>query len=131
VPVLHFHGTKDEYTPFLGGKGERSLSGTHFHSVEHSIKTWVKLNGCDENPKIELLSKVDDEMKVTRTTYAKGRNGAEVALVVIDGGGHTWPGMPPPTKVLGKSALNISANDLMWAFFEKHKLTHSPTTAPA
>ena len=47
---------------------------------------------------------------------------AEVALVVIEGGGHTWPGRRSPATVLGESALNISANDLMWEFFKKHTL---------
>jgi polyhydroxybutyrate depolymerase len=45
-----------------------------------------------------------------------------VVLVVIEGDGHTWPGMRSPAKILGKSALNISANDLMWEFFEKHPM---------
>ena len=122
VSVLHFHGTMDEYIPFLGGKGARSITGSHFYSVDHSIRAWVKLNGCDENPKIDLLSKNGDEMTVTRKTYGAGTNGAEVVSVVIEGGGHTWPGLRSPAKTLGKSALNISANDLMWEFFQKHKL---------
>jgi polyhydroxybutyrate depolymerase len=84
--------------------------------------TWVNLNGCEENPKIDLLSKSGDEMTVTRKIYAAGNDGTEVVLVVIEGGGHTWPGMRSPTDALGKSALNISANDLMWEFFEKHPM---------
>ena len=75
MPVLHFHGTKDEYIPFLGGRGEKSITGTHFCSVEHSIQTWVKLNGCDESPKTDVLSKDGDEMKVTRKTYGGGKDG--------------------------------------------------------
>jgi polyhydroxybutyrate depolymerase len=122
VSVLHFHGTMDAFIPFTGGKGEKSLSGTHFHSVDHSIQTWVSLNGCDKNPKIDLLSTSSDEMTVTRTTYGAGNDGAEVVLVMIEGGGHTWPGMRSPAAMLGKSALNISANDLMWRFFQKHPL---------
>ncbi len=34
--------------------------------VEDSIQTWVKLNGCDEKPKTDTISKDGDEMKVTR-----------------------------------------------------------------
>jgi polyhydroxybutyrate depolymerase len=60
---------------------------------------------------------------VTRKTYAAGKDGTEVVLVVIEGGGHTWPGMRSPATTLGKSALNISANDLIWEFFEKHPMT--------
>jgi polyhydroxybutyrate depolymerase len=122
VSVLHFHGTLDDYIPFLGGKGKKSISGTQFWPVDQSIRSWVNLNGCEENPKIDLLSKSGDEMTVTRKIYAAGNDGTEVVLVVIEGGGHTWPGMRSPTDALGKSALNISANDLMWEFFEKHPM---------
>ncbi|HWB10228.1 MAG TPA: PHB depolymerase family esterase [Pirellulales bacterium] len=123
VPVLHFHGTKDEFIPFEGGKGPKSLTGTHFRSVEESVAVWVRANGCDDRPKVDRLSEAGDEMTVTRQTYGPGRGGAEVVLIVVEGGGHTWPGQKSPAKILGKSASNISANDLMWEFFQKHKIT--------
>jgi polyhydroxybutyrate depolymerase len=44
-----------------------------------------------------------------------------VVRVVIEGGGHTWPGKKPTAAVLGRSTLSVSANDLMWAFFQKHE----------
>ena len=43
-------------------------------------------------------------------------------LITIQGGGHTWPGQEPRVKLLGKATKNISANDLMWEFFEKHPM---------
>ena len=122
VSVMHFHGTADEYIPFLGGIGKKSIPARSYWPVDHSIQAWVKSNGCDENPNIELLSNNGDDMTVTRKTYAVGKDGTEVVLVVIECGGHTWPGMRSPAKSLGKSALNISANDLMWEFFEKHPM---------
>ena len=127
VPILHFHGTDDEFSPFNGGTGKKSLFRNASYSVEHSIQTWVKLNGCNETPTTDVLSKNGDEMRVTRTTYEAAQNGADVVLVVIEGGGHTWPGKNSPARSLGKSALNISANDLMWEFFQKHKLDNNET----
>jgi len=53
-------------------------------------------------------------------TYGSGKDGAEVVLVVIEGGGHTWPGRETKLKLLGKSTKNVSANDVMWEFFVKH-----------
>jgi len=47
---------------------------------------------------------------------------AEVVLVVIEEGGHTWPGQQPPVGFIGKSVKNVSANDLMWEFFQKHPM---------
>jgi len=121
VPVIHFHGTKDTFVPFEMAKG-KTPAFMKLKGVEESVQTWVKLNGCDGKPKTDVLSKDGDEMKVTRKTYGGGKDGAEVVLVVIEDGGHTWPGQQPPVGFIGKSATNVSANDLMWEFFQKHKL---------
>ncbi len=121
VPVIHFHGTKDTLVPFETVKG-KTPAFMKLKGVEESVQTWVKLNGCDEKPKTETISKDGDEMKVTRKTYSNGKDGSEVVLIVIEGGGHTWPGQQPPVGFIGKSAPNVSANDLMWEFFQKHKL---------
>jgi polyhydroxybutyrate depolymerase len=121
VPVIHFHGTKDTFVPFEMAKG-KTPAFMKFKGVEDSVQTWVKLNGCDEKSKMETISKEGDEMKVTRKTFGGGKDGAEVVLVVIDEGGHAWPGMTPPASFMGKSAKNVSANDLMWEFFQKHPM---------
>lgn len=127
VSVIHFHGTDDEHAPFKGGKGKggkgKGLSGTEFYSVEHSIQSWVKANGCEKEPVVtKLPDTAKDGTTITRKTYGSGKDGAEVVLIVIEGGGHTWPGQEPRLKALGKSTKNISANDLMWEFFEKHPM---------
>jgi polyhydroxybutyrate depolymerase len=122
VPPIHFHGTYDEHAPFNGGKG-KGVSGTNFYSVEHSIQTWVKTNGCDKEPVImKQEPKVADGMTIIRKTYGGGKEGAEVVLIEIVGGGHTWPGQQLWVKFLGKSTMNISANDAMWEFFQKHPM---------
>jgi polyhydroxybutyrate depolymerase len=122
VSVIHFHGTDDAFAPFQGGRG-RGLSGTSFFSVDHSIAAWVEADGCDPTPvTIRLPDTTDDGTTVTRTTYGQGKDGAEVVLIVIEGGGHTWPGRESRLASLGKSTRDISANDLMWAFFQRHPL---------
>lgn len=122
VSVIHFHGTADKNAPFKGGKGV-GPSGTDFYSVEHSIGAWVKVNGCEKEPVVtKLPDKAKDGTTITRKTFGGGKEGAEVVLVIIEGGGHTWPGQEPRLKTLGKSTKNISANDLMWTFFEKHPM---------
>jgi polyhydroxybutyrate depolymerase len=120
VPVLHFHGTADEFLPFTGGRGTKSITGTDHRPVEDTILAWVKANGCAETPQTDVLSEGGDGLRVTRRTYGAGRDGAEVALVVVEGGGHTWPGQRSPAKILGQSTLTVSANDLMWEFFRNH-----------
>jgi polyhydroxybutyrate depolymerase len=122
VPVMHFHGTADTMVPF-GGPGGRTPKFLGFKSVEDTIKICVKANGCPEEPEIvKLPDKTGDGTPVTQKTYGPGKGGAEVVLFVIEGGGHTWPGQQPPVGFIGKSTKNISANDLIWAFFEKHPM---------
>jgi len=123
VPVIHFHGTGDQYAPFHGGQGSKSISPTFFYSVEHSIRAWVQANGCPETPVVtELPDKADDGMRVRRKTYGPGKQGSEVVLVEIDNGGHTWPGREPLLARLGPSTKDICANDLMWEFFTRHPM---------
>jgi polyhydroxybutyrate depolymerase len=127
VSVLHFHGTADEFAPFAGGRGARSLSQTEFFSVEHTIATWVRANGCPKEPRLheELPVTVDDGLQIFHTGYGPGREESEVELYVIAGGGHTWPGEEPTYDFLGAWTRQISANELMWAFFRRHSLPES------
>lgn len=122
VSVMHFHGDADEFAPFKGGRG-RGPSGTDFYSVQHSIDAWVAANGCRPTPQTTRLpDRADDGTIVKQSRYDSGRDGAEVVLVVIEGGGHTWPGREPRMRALGVSTRDISANDMMWEFFRQHPM---------
>jgi polyhydroxybutyrate depolymerase len=121
VPVMHFHGLDDKFSPFQGGRGERSLTQTDFFSVAHSTDCWIKANGCRAEPVVvELPVQFDDGTSVARKTWGGGQNGAEVVLFEIAGAGHTWPGRKESPFSLEKSTRNISANDAMWEFFQRH-----------
>ncbi len=122
VPVCHFHGTRDEFAPYQGGIGRRSLSKTRFYSVEQSIETWVRANSCHATPVVEDLPATnDDGTSVTRSIFGGGRNGSEVWLHTIHGGGHTWPGRATTLQMLGPVTRNLHANDVMWEFFQRHR----------
>ena len=83
----------------------------------------MKADGCPQTPAVtDEPKKTDDGTTVQRKTYGPGKDGAEVVLFVITGGGHTWPGRDPRVRFLGKSTQNISANDLMWEFFQRHPM---------
>jgi polyhydroxybutyrate depolymerase len=124
VSVMHFHGTADAFAPFQGGFGKGFLGRngiTKFRSVDHTIQNWVKANGCNTEPEImPLPDNAADGMKVTRKTWGGGKADSEVVLIEIEGGGHNWPGQKPIVSLLGESTMDISANDLMWEFFQKH-----------
>lgn len=142
VPVLHFHGRDDTVVPYAGPAvvaepGERTPLLFRFRSVDATIQAWVAANGCSPDAVIEeeptslripgqdmpqTTSAINDGTQVRRHRYAGGRGGAEVILMEIAGGGHTWPGMQPVVSWLGKSTRRISANDLIWDFFQRHPL---------
>jgi polyhydroxybutyrate depolymerase len=122
VPVVHFHGTADTIVP-PGGPSEKTPRFVRFKSVDDSVRIWARLNGCPAEPAVsELPDAADDGTRVTRKVFGPGTGGAEVVLFVVEGGGHTWPGEKSPLALVGRSTADISANDLIWEFFQKHAL---------
>jgi polyhydroxybutyrate depolymerase len=118
MPVIHFHGTQDTLVPFEA-KGRGLIRP---RSIEETTAMWAKINGCAEKPVVSEMPKKDGEkVKVTRKTWEKGKDGAEVVLYVLDGAGHTWPGAGIKVGFLGETS-SLPANDLMWEFFQKHPM---------
>ncbi|MHC5543321.1 polyhydroxybutyrate depolymerase, partial [Singulisphaera rosea] len=76
-----------------------------------------------ETPTVARLpDRADDGTTVQMKSYGPGREGSEVILYVIEGGGHTWPGGKARLPLLGKTSREVSANDLIWEFFQKHPM---------
>jgi len=122
LPVLHFHGTDDTFVPFEG-PNSRTPKFMKFKSAEDTALIWAKANNCNLTCKeFDSKSLVDDGTKIKNKLYSNSINGTEVHLIIIEGGGHTWPGMPPMVNFIGKSTKNISANDKIWEFFKKYQL---------
>ena len=97
--------------------------------MNETIRTWARIDGCPSKPTVtDLPDAAGDGTTVVRSVYGPGASGAEVILFAIQGGGHTWPGRPWPIPWLGKTTRNLSANDLMWEFFQRHPMTTLKTT---
>lgn len=111
LPVISFHGTADPLNPFEGGAGARWDYG-----VEEAARRWAVTNGCKPEPHREVVSP-----SVERRSFLECRDGAEVQLYVVAGGGHTWPGggpVPPEfVNRLGPTNSEVNATDLIWEFF--------------
>ena len=123
MPVLHIHGTEDTFVPWEGRKSRIQIA-VAFRSVDDTLGFWVNHNGCTRPPQIEKLPDADpdDGTTVERHTYAPGPKGAEVVLIKIVGGGHTWPGQEFRLGLIGNVSEDVAANDLIWDFFQKHRL---------
>lgn len=122
VPVIHFHGTLDRFVPYTrAGRGVGKRWTDRLRDVPESIADWGRLAGCDAPAVTDVLGDgARDGLRVTRRAHGGCRDGAEVVLVTIDGGGHTWPGRRPPVWFIGRSTVAVSANDLLWDFFTRH-----------
>ena len=60
---------------------------------------------------------------VTRRSYSRCADRADVVLYAIEGGGHTWPGGGAlPEWFVGSTTQSIDAAELMWEFFRDHPL---------
>ena len=131
VPILHFHGTADEYVLYEGGHGPKTFSDNDHTSVADTMAAWVKVNGANPAPKEELLPDTsDDGMRVTRYTYSTKTDPRNIVLYRIEGGGHTWPGRPAKIeRMLGPATTDISANDILWEFFQAHPKVTAESTA--
>ncbi len=94
-----------------------------FKSVAETVRIWARLNDCPRDAtRFELPNTADDGTTVKKEVYGPGKEGVEVILYTIDGGGHTWPGRDWPVPRLGKTTQDISANDLIWEFFQNHPM---------
>ena len=104
-PVMAFHGTADFVVPYNG-------DGPLFVPVEEWAAEWAERNGCIDAPEESRLA----ADVVERTWPGCDR---DVSLVIVEGGGHGWPGTSDETFGLASSD-SIDATDLIWSFFEAH-----------
>jgi len=127
MSVLVMTGTQDPLVLWEGGEvpdmgGERMIGP--MLSVRDTINTLVAFNQCDPTPTITWLPDKDpgDGTRVGVEDYRGGKDGTEVVLYAIIGGGHTWPGGFHTSQegAGGKTCLDIDANEVIWNFFKQH-----------
>jgi polyhydroxybutyrate depolymerase len=137
VPILAIHGTADTFVTYDGGLGESALdlpapdgsgrtlrdvgAGTQPKgpSIPEITAAWARRDGCGAEP---TTAKVTADVDRLRYPCPKG---TEVELYRVTGGGHAWPGSPlgpALEKVVGRTTTSISANAVIWQFFQRHPL---------
>ena len=127
IPVLIINNLDDPLVPWDGG--EIRLGRLRFGtvvSVNSTVEYWVSRNNCFSQPTIFWLPDTDpkDGTKVRIEEYSQGKNGTEVILYVIEGGGHTWPSgyQYLPEYIIGRTSKDIDANEVIWNFFKNHSM---------
>ena len=128
VPILHFHGTADEYVPYGGGRGAKSHAKDNHSSVQATLAGWLRVNGAFATPQEKLIPNAHLDGTITiKYTYRTAADSENIVLYKIIGGGHTWPGRPPLERFLGQCAQDVPANEIMWRFFSAHAKSDSAT----
>jgi len=128
VSILLINGTKDPLVKYDGGAvgfGEDGFGRGESVSTERTIQIWTKNNGCGQNPVTEDIFNKDhkDGCKAVKYTYSGCKDGTEVILVKIEGGGHTWPGASQylPKIIVGTVCKDFNATEMIWEFFKQQK----------
>lgn len=118
IPVLHIHARDDDHVLFNGGAGPNAFRDeskvTAFTSVPETIVRWVKRNAC-----APLATRVLERPGATCERYSGCQGGAAVQLCVTETGGHSWPGAEAVRRGKEGASQALSANDVMWDFFER------------
>lgn len=112
VPVMQIHGTDD---PIVRYDGFASVN----EPIEDTVEGWAAINGCGATPAAtDLPDTRDDGFTTERRVYGDCDGGAEVQLLVVDGGGHTWPG---GAIDLGGTTDDFSASAEVWDFLSRFR----------
>jgi polyhydroxybutyrate depolymerase len=128
VPVHMIQGTADPLVPYDGGAISpiASSSKATVMSAPNTASYFAKLDGCSTLATTESLpNKVTtDGSTAKRATYGGGRDGTEVVLITVVGGGHTWPGglQYLPVGTIGPMCQDFDASEVIWQFFARHTL---------
>jgi poly(3-hydroxybutyrate) depolymerase len=110
VPLIAFHGTQDPVNPYQGN------GHWYWHSsVESVIRKWARFNRCRRRLWKALNT------SIAQSQHTSCSEEADVVLVRITGGGHTWPGSSFHfVQSLGKVTKEIDATRMIVDFFGDH-----------
>ena len=115
VSVLQIHGTADPVVPYTGGGMVGRGGPSEILSAPALAALWAAVDGCPG----ALTAQAPAPGEIQRSVAAGCAGGTEVALVSIDGGGHTWPAgrFALAAAVVGPTSQAINASQASAQFF--------------
>lgn len=129
VPIMLILGTADPLVPFAGGHIKWTVG--EVLSGQASLEFWRLHNGCQSQPHRTSVQNTDANDGATAVQeYYAGPGGADVALITVHGGGHTWPrGLQYlPISVVGQTCNDFDCCETLWQFFSQHPKKKAPTS---
>jgi polyhydroxybutyrate depolymerase len=128
VSVLMLQGTTDPLVPYHGGP--IAFGRGRIIDTDEAARRWATADGAAREPVTETLlaGNGKDRCGGARSRYAGGRDGSEVVLVRLEGGGHTWPAGAQylPRTLIGRVCHDFDATVLIWEFFKAHPRRGGP-----
>jgi polyhydroxybutyrate depolymerase len=117
LPLIKFHGLLDQHVLYQGGIGP-AQTFIHFDNpVSRSVQFWRVKNDCSSFNTVTSPSG-----NIVTDTWTNCTNGADVILYTIRNAGHSWAGSIPVPGDPDPPTQEISASELMWAFFRTHPM---------
>jgi len=129
VPVLSMHGTVDPILLFNGGIGDlgAALSGGEVRIPDGDVdldgegypaamREWAEANGCGTS-----TDERRSEHVIDRSWDCPDE--VEVRFLIIEGGGHSWPGSAAHEaleRIVGPTTDELDATAELWAFYRRH-----------
>ncbi len=123
VPIIFFHGTEDRFIPFGGGRIAGQFGAQHGNviSAVDTVAVFARASGCRTRDSRTLPDPLPpDGTHVTIFSYGACRPGGAVESVIIEGGGHSWPGARQGLvldHLLGPSSQGVNTSAELWRFF--------------
>ena len=122
LPAIFMHGTDDPVMPFVGGSIELLFRNRgQVLSADATVALWQTANGCGAPAREHLASDEASGTTVEIDRYAcpPGRG---LEHVIVQGGGHTWPGSAQGWVMgwlLGRVTPGLDADAELWTFFSR------------
>lgn len=118
LSVLLVNGDEDELVPIGGGDIGAEGRGA-VASLADTEAFWVRHNECDEEPAREELDAVEDDgTSLFIETWSACAGQTVVQKVLVQGGGHTWPGARSGALTdgfLGRTSQELDVAEKVWA----------------
>jgi polyhydroxybutyrate depolymerase len=122
VPVISFHSYQDSSVPYLGGVGDGVSN--HYNSPQDSVLTAFALHAdC-----AVLRDTLQHDATMTVVRWHECDCQQEMIHYITQDGGHSWHG-GTGTGIGDPPSTAVSANELMWDFFQMHSLECAITTS--
>ncbi len=123
LPTIFVHGTQDRFIPFEGGRiaGQFSAERGNVVSAEETVDFFVRAANCRTRDRQSLADpSPPDGTHVTIFRYGGCQTGGAVESVIVEGGGHSWPGARQGfllDHLLGPASRAVDTSAELWRFF--------------